>query len=166
MSSNVKEEKIKFIRECIEVYRSIPALWDVKCKNYSNRVVKSEQHDQLLRKYRERYPDADRQQVTKKFNSLRTNFRKELKRINDSQKSGAGTYDILEPTLWYFDMKFLDGLELPCTSQNTMQIGEEVQDEADDIENTDDTSSINRSTVSSFYNIYLYVYSLTKFMLP
>jgi hypothetical protein len=62
---------------------------------------------------------------------LRTNFGKELNRINDSQKSGAGTDDILEPTLWYFDdMKYLEGLELPCTSQNTMQIGEEVQDEA------------------------------------
>jgi hypothetical protein len=98
---------------------------------------------------------------------LRTNFRNELKRINDSQKSGAGTVDILEPTLWYFDdIKFLEGLELPCTSQNTMQREEEVQDEANDIENTGDTSSNNRSTVSSFYNIYLYVYSLTKFMLP
>jgi hypothetical protein len=139
----------------------------VKCKNYSNRVIKSEQYDQLLRKYRERYPDADRQQVTKKFNSLRTNLWKELKRINDSQESGAGTNDILELTLWCFDdMKFLESLELPCTSQNTKQIGEEVQDEADDIENTGDTALNSRSTVSSFYNIYLYVYSLTKFMLP
>jgi hypothetical protein len=36
MATNVKEEERKFIRECIEVYRSLPALWGVKCKNYSN----------------------------------------------------------------------------------------------------------------------------------
>ena len=40
---------------------------------------------------------------------MRTNFRKEMKRIKDSEKSGTGA-DVVEPTLWYFDeMKFLIG---------------------------------------------------------
>ena len=34
----------------------------------------------------ERFPDADKNQLIKKFNSLRTNFRIELKRIKDSEK--------------------------------------------------------------------------------
>jgi len=47
---------------------------------------KKEQYEHLLRKYRERFPDADKNQSIKKFNSLRTNFRKELKRIKDYEK--------------------------------------------------------------------------------
>ena len=87
---------------------------------------KKEQYEHLLRKYRERFPDADKNQLIKKFNSLRTNFRKEMKWIKDSEKSGTGADDVVEPTLWYFEeMKFLIGQEEPCTSLNTIQIGEE-----------------------------------------
>jgi hypothetical protein len=73
----------------------------------------------------ERFPDADKNKLIKKFNSLHTNFRKELKRIKDSEekKSGTGADDVVEPTLWYFEeMKFLIGQEEPCTSLNTIQI--------------------------------------------
>ena len=49
-------------------------------------MKKNEKYEHLLRKYRERFPDADKDQLTKKFNSLRTNFRKELKRIKNSEK--------------------------------------------------------------------------------
>jgi len=63
---------------------------------------------------------------------LLTNFRKELKRIEDSEKSGTGADDIVEPTLWYFEeMKFLIGQEEPYTSLNTIQIGEEGEQESD-----------------------------------
>jgi len=47
---------------------------------------KKEQYEYLLRKYRERFPDADKNRLIKKCNFLRTNFRKELKRIKDSEK--------------------------------------------------------------------------------
>jgi len=46
----------------------------------------NEQYEHLLRKYRERFPDTDKNQLIKKFNSLLANFRKELKRIKDSEK--------------------------------------------------------------------------------
>jgi len=47
---------------------------------------KNEQYEHLLRKYRERFPDADKNQLIKKFNSLHNNFRKESKLIQDSGK--------------------------------------------------------------------------------
>jgi uncharacterized membrane protein YukC len=53
----------------------------------------------LLRKYKERLPDADKNQLIKKLNSLLTNFRKELKRLKDSEKCGTGADDVVEPTL-------------------------------------------------------------------
>jgi hypothetical protein len=78
------------------------------------------QYEYLLRKYGMRFPDTDKNQLIKKFNSLPTNFRKELKRIKDSEKSGTAADDIVEPTLWYFEeIEFLIGQEEPCTSLNT-----------------------------------------------
>jgi hypothetical protein len=40
---------------------------------------KNEQHEHLLRKYRERFPDDDEIYLIKKVKSFRTNFRKKLK---------------------------------------------------------------------------------------
>ena len=40
MATKAKEDERKFILECIEVYRSLPALWNVKSKDYSNRIKK------------------------------------------------------------------------------------------------------------------------------
>ena len=42
--------------------------------NIVTELKKNELYDQLRRKYREYYPDADKSQLVKKFNSLRTNF--------------------------------------------------------------------------------------------
>lgn len=43
-----KDDDRKFIIECIEMYHSLPALWNVKSKDYRNRVIKNEQYEQLL----------------------------------------------------------------------------------------------------------------------
>jgi hypothetical protein len=40
MPTKTKEDERKFILECIEVYHSLPALWNVKSKDYSNRIKK------------------------------------------------------------------------------------------------------------------------------
>jgi len=40
MATKAKEDKRKFILECIEVYHSLPVLWNVKSKDYSNRMKK------------------------------------------------------------------------------------------------------------------------------
>jgi hypothetical protein len=58
MATNPKEDEKKIILERIEGYHSVPALWNVKSKDYSKRIKKKEQYEHLLRKYRERYPDA------------------------------------------------------------------------------------------------------------
>jgi len=153
MATKAKEDEKKFILECIEVYHSLPALWNVKSKDYSSRMKKKkEQYEHLLRKYTERFPDADKNQLIKKFNSLRTNFRNELKRIKDSEKSGTGADDVVEPTLWYFEeMKFLIGQEEPCTSLNTIQIWEEGEQESEEVDKFGDTSAINTISVSNYF---------------
>lgn len=147
-----KKAEKQFIVEFIEVYRGLPALWDVKSKDYSNRAKKGEQYDVLIEKYREKHLDAEKQEVVKKINSLRTNFRKELNRIHDAEKNGAGAEDV-EPSLWYFEeMRFLQTQETPSASINTMDISEDITDAVDDNEDRGDANETSVRTVSSpFY---------------
>jgi hypothetical protein len=59
MATKPKSDDRKFILERIEVYHSLPALWNVKSKDCSNRI-KNEEYEHLLRKCRERFPDVDK----------------------------------------------------------------------------------------------------------
>ena len=79
-SGSSKTEGRGFILESIEVHTSLPALWDVKYKEYSNMQGKKDTYAILLDKYLDRYLEANREDVTKKFNSLHTNFRKKMKK--------------------------------------------------------------------------------------
>ena len=59
--------------------------------------------------------------VKKKINMLRSGYRRELKKVTDSYKSGAGTSEIYEPTLWYFlDIDFLRDQEIQVPGISTM----------------------------------------------
>lgn len=99
----------------------MPVLWMVKSEGYMDREKKNQAMERLLQFYQGRYPAATTEDLKKKFNSLRTNFRKELKKIKDSRKSGAGTEDLYESTLWYFDaMSFLVDQETPSESITTI----------------------------------------------
>ncbi|KAG8319599.1 hypothetical protein J6590_088384 [Homalodisca vitripennis] len=63
----------KFLLEVIEVHM----------QGLFKQDKEKEQYDELLQKYNERYPEADRKALVKKINSLRTNFRKEFRRIKN-----------------------------------------------------------------------------------
>jgi hypothetical protein len=96
--SKRRREKIYF-----RVYRSISFFTGfVECQEQELQQQKKK-HEHLLRKYRERFPGADKNQMIRKFNSLHTNFRKELKRLKDSEKNDTGADDVVERTLWYFE---------------------------------------------------------------
>lgn len=128
-----KEEK-KFLLELIDLYRSLPALWKVKAKEYSDRNKKAIAYERLLVKYREWYKDGKKDELKKKINSFRTNFRKELKKVNDSQKSGAGTEDIYEPSQWCYEaLMFLSDQETPAPSQSTLQVIQHEETETQEV---------------------------------
>jgi hypothetical protein len=64
------------------VYRSLSFFTGfVECQEQllEQQNDKEEQYEHLLGKYRERFPDADNNQLIKKLNSYCANFRKELK---------------------------------------------------------------------------------------
>ena len=68
-----------FVPECIQAYRSLPALWDVKAKEYSNRQKSIPRSKQTGRNQK------------KKCNFLRVNFRTEMKTTDNSEKRGEGS---------------------------------------------------------------------------
>ncbi|XP_043277901.1 uncharacterized protein [Venturia canescens] len=124
MTSNkttTKDKEREFLLECIELYRDLPALWQIKNKLYRDRDQKNMAYDLLLTKYKEMFPQATKEDLKKKFNSLRTNYRKELKKYLNSMKSGGSTDLLYKPTLWYFqEMNFLQDQKLPLDSESFM----------------------------------------------
>ena len=129
-----------FWREFIQLYRDFPALWKIKSDDYKNRVLKSECYVKLIEKLREINPSATRSTVTKKINSLRSNYRRELKKVLDSMKSGAGVDDIYTPSLWYFnDLSFLRDQEVQQPGVSSMDDGDD-----DNVEPIDNNVSIHQ----------------------
>jgi hypothetical protein len=81
--SKRRQEKIYF-----RVYRSISFFTGfVECQQQGlQQQNEKKEYEHLLRKYRQKFLDADKNQLIKKCNSLHTNFGKEIKRIKDSEK--------------------------------------------------------------------------------
>lgn len=79
----------------------------------------------ILRKLK---PNATLEDIKKKINAIRSNYRRELKKIISSKRSGAGTDEIYAPKIWYFPyLHFLRKLEQPVAMQQesepTHQVG-------------------------------------------
>jgi len=97
----------EFWRDFINLYRSLPATWRVKSDVYKNRLLKQDGYIKLTEKLKEIEPFADVNTTKKKINTLRSNYRRELKKVLASEKSGAST-DIYVPSVFYFDeLEFL-----------------------------------------------------------
>jgi hypothetical protein len=60
MATKPKQDERTFILELIEVYYSLPALWNVRSKDYSNRIKKLTIPTSASQIERERVPDADK----------------------------------------------------------------------------------------------------------
>ncbi|XP_075203237.1 uncharacterized protein LOC142308621 [Anomaloglossus baeobatrachus] len=117
-----------FIREFIEVYKSLPCLWRIKSTEYSNRNLKKDAYAQLVAVFDRHHPSVKGNEdiVRKKLQALRTVFRKELNKVDESKRSGAGTGDVYVPRLWYFDLlSFTRDQELPRPSTSKMSLQEE-----------------------------------------
>jgi len=138
---NKREATLAFI----EAYRSLPELWDTENRHYSNRVKKAVAYDNLIEKLKVLEPDASRESVVKKINNLRSTFRKELKKVNDSKQSGTSADNLYIPSLWYYnELLFLVDQETADKSLSTVG-GLPV--EGDEDENNQCTVSVNQLTL-------------------
>ena len=74
--ANSKQTPHEFLSEFIELYRSFPCLWKIKSHEYSDRNKKDLAYAELVKKYKEFDPSAERNTVVKKINALRTVYNK------------------------------------------------------------------------------------------
>ncbi|XP_067637747.1 zinc finger protein 846-like isoform X2 [Eurosta solidaginis] len=99
--SLLKNAKKKFTLDLIYLYRNLPALWNINSEAFKNLPLQNEQLEILLTKYRERYPNATKEDVKKKMAYLLANFKRELRKTGSSGIS----------SLYYFnEMLFLKDL--------------------------------------------------------
>ncbi|XP_065362222.1 uncharacterized protein LOC135955534 [Calliphora vicina] len=91
----------KFWTEFIDIYHSLPSLWNTKDENYNNRESRSLSWYKLVEKLQEVEPDANQDSVKRKINTFRSNFNREVRKIRQTQKEQPT--EVYNPTLWYFD---------------------------------------------------------------
>lgn len=126
-SVSESQSEREILEHFIDTYRQLPELWNTTSNDYSNRDKKKEGYIKLLNIYKKVKKDAKIEDVKKKINSLRTNFRKELKKIKDSQRTGSATTDVYEPSSWlFFHLQFLKDVETPDKSRSTINETSEV----------------------------------------
>lgn len=91
-----------FVADFIELYKSYECLWKVKSPDYMNKIKKAEAYNVLLDFCKANGVEISVDGIKYKINNLRSSFRKELKKIHESQRSGATSHDLYVPKLWYF----------------------------------------------------------------
>lgn len=118
-----------FLSKFIECYEKNKALWDVTSSEYKIREKKNYGYRELLKIFKNIKQDATIDDVKKKINSLRSNYRRELRKLKQKQ-SEAGTDDIYQSSVWWFDkMNFLEYLGKPLESIYSLDLTQEFQEE-------------------------------------
>ncbi|CAH1957435.1 unnamed protein product [Acanthoscelides obtectus] len=88
----------------LEEYQKWPNLYKVKSANYKNRNLRRQALDAVVQALRSLKPNVTAQDVQAKFQALKQNASKERRKCLESQRSGAGSDDITEPSLWYHNL--------------------------------------------------------------
>ncbi|XP_068204480.1 uncharacterized protein [Palaemon carinicauda] len=118
-------EERETLQQFILQYKSLPELWDTRSDGYTKKEKRETAYKKLLEVYKRIKSNGNVEDVKKKINILRSNFRKELKKMSDYKTSGATTEDVYVPSSWVFrELSFLTDLEKPIspnTTKSTME---------------------------------------------
>ncbi|XP_057654170.1 uncharacterized protein LOC130892669 [Diorhabda carinulata] len=126
MEDNMDEDLKLFIH----TFESMPELWSSTDPNYMKKNKRMEALNKLLPLYKKIKPNAEISDVRKKINTLRSNFRKELKKIESSKRSGCGTEDIYTPSSWvFYALQFLDKIEQPFETHSSIDVENEEEEQ-------------------------------------
>lgn len=112
-------------REFFKTYESLPELWKVKSESYRNVDKRQKAWKSLLEKYKQIDSNATLDTVKERIYNIRTCYRRVLKKVSQSGKSGAE--DLYIPSLWYFDLLwFLRDQENPNSKPITLDSADEI----------------------------------------
>ncbi|PIO12410.1 hypothetical protein AB205_0105460 [Aquarana catesbeiana] len=90
-----------FLPNFIHKYRELPCLWQVQCRDYSNKQKRKAALDKLLELVKPVYATADITYLKAKIGSLSSTSNRERKKVQDSLRSRAAADDLYVPRLWY-----------------------------------------------------------------
>ena len=76
-----------------------PSLWDVSCKTYRDRVKKAD----VFRELEDIYL-CSRVDIEKKIASLRSQYSRELQKVQKSRRSQSGTHEVYKPKWFAFEL--------------------------------------------------------------
>ncbi|KAL0870104.1 hypothetical protein ABMA27_006260 [Loxostege sticticalis] len=118
------------LKKFISKMESLPVLWDSTCPDYSNTKKRQKAMGQLVVIYRQIKPSAKLDDVRKKINSLRSNYRKELRKIENSKLSAESEEDVYKPSSWvFYAMQFLNSTMSQPGTASSSNNHQETQDD-------------------------------------
>lgn len=74
-------QPLAYEKQFILTFESLPLLWDKRDKHYVNKYKRNEALEKLLEIFKNVKPGATVQYVKNKINTLRSNYRQDLKRL-------------------------------------------------------------------------------------
>lgn len=95
-STSSRNMSRELLEEFLVAYRNSPCLWKIKSGDYLNKELKADAYRQLEAICQKEHPDANRDFVSKKINSLRGSFRREYRRVI--------TESNYMPQLWFYEL--------------------------------------------------------------
>lgn len=141
------ESDRQFWEEFLNMYQLHTCLWNTKAKEYSDRNLRNEAYGELVNKCKEKFPNANKDFVVKKIHTMRCSFRRELKKVINSLKSGSATEEVYVPSLWYYDLlSFIADSEMPRKGTSNLDLDEEDDSGTEKIQNE---VSMNRNLIFS-----------------
>ncbi|XP_071529508.1 uncharacterized protein [Panulirus ornatus] len=92
----------------IDLYRQNPCLWNVRAEVYKDRNKRVAAINNITAELQKSGLSKSglsviTSEVKKKIESIRSQFGRELRKLEKSKKSGVGADEIYTPTLWCFD---------------------------------------------------------------
>ncbi|GBP47116.1 hypothetical protein EVAR_96072_1 [Eumeta japonica] len=97
------------LNDFIVTYQSLPELWDTSNAGYLSKRKRLEALNILRFIYARIKTNASIADVRRKINTLRSNYRKEKRKILLSESSECNPEEVYKPTSWvYYALKFLD----------------------------------------------------------
>lgn len=125
------------LEKLIEMYRNNPCLWKVKSDEYKNKNLRNAAYQKLVNFCKENIcREANKDFVIKKNQGIRGAFRKEVKKIKESKRSGSSEEDVHKPNLWYYELLlFTLDQEEPTESFSNVENSQDSE-EVDNVENT------------------------------
>ena len=109
----------------IDLLKDRNCLWQVGCKDYKNKVLRDAAIKAITATMSRHIVGLNEEDIKKKINTLRTQFRRELRLLAASKKSAT---EVHEPKLWCFQkLHFLNEAEEQLESKSNLDDAVEVR---------------------------------------